>query len=274
MTAPLASGARIVLEASPCPENTSTRCSGVRIRWLGNGPEVSEGGLDVCVLERDALSAGQLSAEPDRDGANFWDPSEKLYGMFDVVVRGRGGRRGKRPGRRLADYANVLLRKDERWFATRIRAATSTWPVTRADLDPHYDRVEAMIAPQRYPFDDEPYASTRRPFAFKGAAERLGLDFSFRARGHVRKPGPSPGAGEAIRRRSPTSTGCRARTDGWSGSLTSAATGGSKNTLDYILSAQAHGAELRTSSEVKDFEPVRAVASGQIRGPPEARGGP
>ena len=41
-------------------------------------------------------------------------------------------------------YANVLLRKDEKWFVHEDRPATEYeyWPVTRADLDPHYDRVE------------------------------------------------------------------------------------------------------------------------------------
>ena len=49
------------------------------------------------------------------------------------------------------------------------------WPVTRADLDPHYDRVEQMIGLQHFPFDHEPYASTPKTIAFKEAAEALGL---------------------------------------------------------------------------------------------------
>ena len=51
-------------------------------------------------------------------------------------------------------YANVLLRKDERWFVHEDvnDGGYEYWPVTREDLDPHYDRVEAMLGPQPYPF--------------------------------------------------------------------------------------------------------------------------
>ena len=41
-------------------------------------------------------------------------------------------------------YANVFIRKDESWFVQEdlATAATSTGRSSRADLDPHYDRVE------------------------------------------------------------------------------------------------------------------------------------
>ena len=107
---------------------------------------------------------------------NFWDPSEGLHGMFDVwsfkglealVSSGLGG------GSLI--YANVLIRKDAEWF---VNEQGEDWPVTRADLDPHYDRVEAMLAPQRYPFDDEPYAATPKTLAMQLAAEQeLGVDW-------------------------------------------------------------------------------------------------
>ena len=50
------------------------------------------------------------------------------------------------------------------------------WPVSREDLDPHYDRVESMIGLQRYPFDHEPYSKTPKTIAFKAAAEALIAD--------------------------------------------------------------------------------------------------
>jgi hypothetical protein len=48
-------------------------------------------------------------------------------------------------------YANVLLRKDERWFVRERHGHGSWkdgyeyWPLTRAELDPHHDRVERMM---------------------------------------------------------------------------------------------------------------------------------
>src|SRR5690606_41269303 len=85
---------------------------------------------------------------------SFWDPTRGLYGLFDLwsfhgldalVSSGLGG------GSLI--YANVLLRKDERWFVQEDLddGGFEYWPVNRADLDPHYDRVEAMLRPQQYP---------------------------------------------------------------------------------------------------------------------------
>ena len=42
-------------------------------------------------------------------------------------------------------YANVLLRKDEKWFVHEQplpHGGYEHWPISRADLDPHYDAVE------------------------------------------------------------------------------------------------------------------------------------
>lgn len=74
-------------------------------------------------------------------GRAFWDPAAGLYGMYDVwgfkgcdsvVSAGLGG------GSLI--YANVLLRKDERWFVhdrpvpgggtSRGRSRATTWTRT------------------------------------------------------------------------------------------------------------------------------------------------
>src|SRR4051812_3200995 len=42
-------------------------------------------GVDVCVLERGkAYPPGSFPRTPAGLGANFWDPSSGLYGMFDA----------------------------------------------------------------------------------------------------------------------------------------------------------------------------------------------
>src|SRR4051812_34384513 len=46
---------------------------------------LAEAGLRVCVLERGkAYPPGSFPRTPAGFAANFWDPSEGLYGMYDV----------------------------------------------------------------------------------------------------------------------------------------------------------------------------------------------
>jgi cholesterol oxidase len=141
---------------------------------------LAEGGLRVCLLERGkAYPPGSFPRSPYRMRENFWDPGEGLYGLYDfwsfhrihaLVASGLGGG--------CLIYANVLLRKDAEWFVKEdlTRGGYEYWPLTRADLDPHYDAVEGMMRPQRYPFDHEPYSDTSRTKAFGEAARRLGLE--------------------------------------------------------------------------------------------------
>ncbi|HEV2769276.1 MAG TPA: GMC family oxidoreductase [Solirubrobacteraceae bacterium] len=228
---------------------------------------LAEGGLDVCLLERGrAYPPGSFPRSPHAMRTNFWDPGERLYGMFDlwsfkgleaVVSSGLGG------GSLI--YANVLLRKDERWFGDDGPDGYEPWPITRADLDPHYDRVEAMIAPQRYPFDHEPYASTPKTVAFKGAADRLGLDFQFPPLAVTfANNGRPPAPGERIEEHEPNLHGLPRQTCHLVGECDIGCNWGAKNSLDfnYLSAAKRAGAELRTSAEVKDFEPI---ASGGYR---------
>ena len=77
-------------------------------------------------------------------------------------------------------YANVLLRKDERWFRQPVPGGQpgeeEDWPVTRADLDPHYDRVEQMLRAQTLPFD-EPGYDLQKTAALRDAAAGLGQEW-------------------------------------------------------------------------------------------------
>ena len=103
---------------------------------------LAEAGLSVCVLERGkAYPPGEFPRAPHRMQKNFWDPSEGLHGMYNiwsfsglgaVVCSGLGG------GSLI--YANVLIRKPEKWFVKEDlnNGGFEYWPVTRAKLDPHY----------------------------------------------------------------------------------------------------------------------------------------
>ena len=80
---------------------------------------LAESGQRVCLLERGkAYPPGSFPRTPHGFSRNFWDPSEGLHGMFNVwsfsgidalISSGLGG------GSLI--YANVMIRKDEGWFA-------------------------------------------------------------------------------------------------------------------------------------------------------------
>ena len=218
---------------------------------------LAEADLRVCLLERGkAYPPGSFPRSPYRMKQNFWDPSEGLYGMFNVwsfdelgalVCSGLGG------GSLI--YANVMIRKDERWF---VREDHEYWPVTRADLDPHYDRAEKMLGAQQYPFAKEPYDRTSKTKEFKAAAERLGLDWQLpKLAVTFANEGEDPIPGEPIREVHPNLHGRTRYTCRLVGECDVGCNFGSKNTLDYnyLSEAKRLGAEIHTLCEVRRFEP-------------------
>jgi cholesterol oxidase len=137
---------------------------------------LADAGLSVCLLERGkAYPPGSFPRTPYEMGRNFWQPDDGLYGLFDV----RGFRRklwcllsSGLGGGSLID-ANTLLRKDEQSFVEQdAQGGDTPWPVTRAELDPHYDRVERMLGAQCYP-----YLTTPKTHEMRHAARQLGLDW-------------------------------------------------------------------------------------------------
>lgn len=222
---------------------------------------LAEAGLRVCVLERGkAYAPGEFPRAPHRMKNNFWDPSEGLHGMYNiwsfsglgaVVCSGLGG------GSLI--YANVMIRKDERWFVKEDlnKGGFEYWPVTRADLDPHYDRVEKMLGAQRYPVDFEPYSETRKTREFVDAAERLGLRWELpKLAVTFGNEGEDPIPGEPIKDR-PNLHGRTRRTCHLVGECDMGCNYGSKNTLDYNYLSEAklrYGAEIRTLCEAQRFE--------------------
>ena len=230
---------------------------------------LAEAGKRVCLLERGrAYPPGSFTRSPYKARESFWDPSRGLHGMYNywsfrgidaLVSAGLGG------GSLI--YANVFLRKDERWFVDEdvTDGGYESWPVTRADLDPHYDRVEKMIRLQRYPFEHEPYASTPKTLAFKHAAEQNGLEWflpplavTFGNEG--RPPVPGEKIVEEVRnlhdRDRVTCQLC--------GECDVGCNFGAKNTLDYnYLTHAAHqGADIRTLCDVRALEPLEGGGYG------------
>ena len=179
---------------------------------------------------------------------HYWS----FHGIDALVSAGLGG------GSLI--YANVFIRKDEKWFVQEdLRdGGYEYWPVSRADLDPHYDRVESMIGLQRYPFDHEPYSKTPKTIAFKAAAEANGMEwFLPKLAVTFANEGRPPVPGEAIVEELENLHGRTRTTCQLCGECDVGCNYGAKNTLDYnyLTHAAHHGAELRTLCDVRRFEP-------------------
>ncbi|MEV4112864.1 GMC oxidoreductase [Nonomuraea sp. NPDC049695] len=225
----------------------------------------AEAGLRVVLLERGRpYPPGSFPRAPAAMARNLWDPSEGLYGLFDLwSFRGLGAAVSSGLGGGSLIYANVLLRKPERWFVRQSPlpgGGHEHWPVTRADLDPHYDAVERMLRPQRYPLDVPPYDTTAKTLAMREAAERLRLEWELPplAVAFAPEPGARPAPGLPIpdpaygNLHGLPRTTCRLR-----GECDIGCNDGAKNSLDhtYLSAAQHAGADLRTLHEVRWLAP-------------------
>lgn len=229
---------------------------------------LAEAGLRVCLLERGKrYPPGLFARNPYWMKRNLWDPSAALYGLFNIwSFRGLGSIVSSGLGGGSLIYANVLLRKDERWFIREdsLTGACTPWPVTREDLEPHYDRVEKMMAVQTYPFARKPYSDTPKTRAFAAAAAQRHLHWSLPPLAVTfSNPESDPLPGEPIAEKYPhlhevfdgrryTRYTCRL-----CGECDIGCNYGSKNTLDYTYLSEAlrAGADIRPLHEVKSFEP-------------------
>ena len=226
---------------------------------------LARAGMSVVVLERGkAYPPDSFPRTPAEMSRAFWDPDAGLYGMFDiwrfngfdsVVSSGLGG------GSLI--YANVLLRKDEHWFVhddPLPHGGYESWPVTRADLDPHYDEVERMLGATPYPLDHPAYAATPKAHAMQDAAAELGLDLRLPplAVSFAPTPGAAPGIGLPIADPAYGNLhNMRRSTCRLCGECDIGCNDGAKNSLDYTyLSAAKHyGADLRAWHDVRAIRP-------------------
>ncbi|MDR6437235.1 cholesterol oxidase [Paenarthrobacter nicotinovorans] len=230
---------------------------------------LAEAGQSVVLMERGKpYPPGSFARSPSEMGRNFWDPDRGLYGLFDAwTFRGTEGLVSSGLGGGSLIYANVLLRKDEKWFVNESPipgGGYENWPFTRADLDPHYDAAEAMLQPVPYPYMD-----TAKTLAMEKSAANLGLSITrppiavtFSA-----APGteprtnhalPLPGYG-SIHGPATVRTTCTL-----SGECDIGCNAGAKNTLDhnYISAAAFKGADVRTFHDVRGIRPLNPGSPG------------
>jgi cholesterol oxidase len=227
-------------------------------------------GQRVCVLERGRrYPPGSFPRDPRGMAANLWDPAAGLHGLFDVwafkgiesvVSSGLGG------GSLI--YANVLIRKPERWFVDEAlpgRKGYERWPINRDLLEPHYDAVEKMLDAQPYPFDLAPYDQTPKTIAMRDAAKMLGLEWDLpKLAVSFRSPGQHPIPGVPLHEERPNLHDLPRQTCRLCGECDAGCNYGAKNTLDYTYLSRAkdHKAEIRTLSEVRSLEPVDGPGGG------------
>jgi cholesterol oxidase len=203
---------------------------------------LAEAGRSVCVLERGRRFTGEdYIKTPDRAPELLWHPDLNPGGLFDVrmmrdvtVITAAGVGGGS------LVYANVQLRAPEDVF-------DSGWPaaITRAALDPWYDRTEDALQPRETPAD--PALDKVAAFAAAGAragktAERLPLAVHFGAdREHPFSGVPQQGCQNLGR----CDIGCPIN---------------AKNSVDltYLARAEALGAEVRPLHDVTKLEPPAA----------------
>jgi len=223
---------------------------------------LAEAGGTVCVLERGKpYPPNSFARRPREVAANFWDPSKGLHGLFDVwSFRGIEGVVSSGLGGGSLIYANVLIRKDERWFTQeKPGGGYEHWPVSRTDLDPHYDEVERMLGGQPYPLDSPGYQDTAKTLALRDAAQGLGLQWGLpKLAVTFANPGSPPAPAQPIAEGAYPNLHGRLRTTcRLCGECDIGCNYGSKNTLDhnYLSAAKHHGADIRTRCEVRTFAP-------------------
>ncbi|YCH09792.1 GMC oxidoreductase [Arthrobacter sp. alpha11c] len=224
---------------------------------------LAEAGQSVVLMERGKpYPPGSFARSPAEMGRNFWDPDRGLYGLFDAwTFRGTEGLVSSGLGGGSLIYANVLLRKDEKWFVNESPipgGGYENWPFTRADLDPYYKAAEDMLQPVRYPYND-----TAKTMAMENTAATLGLPISRppiavtfstdpTKEPQTNRPLPLPSYG-SIHGPNTVRTTCTL-----SGECDIGCNAGAKNTLDHnYISAAAHqGADIRTFHDVRGIRPL------------------
>jgi cholesterol oxidase len=201
---------------------------------------MAEQGLRVCVLERGRrFGPGDFPDRPEQAPLALWHPLLNPGGMFDLrLMRDLSVITGVGVGGGSLVYANVQLRAPASVFDE------PPWPaaITRAELDPYYDRTEDALEPRETPV--MPDLPKIRAFDEMGrragrTATRLPIAVHF---GESRRHPFSGVFQQGCQNLGRCDLGCPVL---------------AKNTVDitYIARAEAHEAEVYPLHEVQRIDP-------------------
>ncbi len=218
----------------------------------------------ILVLERGMPYPPRSFARTPREMRdNFWDPSNSLYGLFEVwsfehtkavVSSGLGG------GSLI--YASVLLEKPPQTFGADPPNGGRAWPISHAQIADRYAQVKQKLGatplPNIYraagPAGTVPVPKTGQ---FIAAARAAGLSdpqpaelaITFAAPQRDAEPGLPVGAGNLHHRERHTCT--------LAGECDLGCNEGAKNTLDYtyLSDFKRRGGEIRTCAEAVGIAP-------------------
>ena len=220
---------------------------------------LAEAGKSVCVLERGKpYPPGSFPRGPRELSKAFWDPSKGLYGMFNVwSFKGIGALVSSGLGGGSLIYANVLLRKPEKWFVAggpgegRLRVLAGQAGRSRAALRGR--RGDARTGRSTR-------SRRRRPKtrAFREVGEKLGREFILPPLAVTfANEGEEPAVGVPIHEEHPNLHGVPRYTCRLVGECDIGCNLGAKNTLDlnYLSAAKRLGAEIWTRREVRSLAP-------------------
>lgn len=220
---------------------------------------LAEAKRSVAVLERGKrYPPGSFGRSPREFAASFWDPSRGLHGMFDLwSFRGLEALVSSGLGGGSLIYANVLLRKPEKWFVREQphEGGYEYWPVTREDLDPCYDKAEQMLGARPYPLDHAPYDRTAKTLAMQSAGRRHGIEWHLpNLAVSFGEPHPVPGI--PVGRPGDNLHNAQRYACRLCGECDIGCNYGSKNTVDhtYLSVAARAGARIEDRCEVRRIE--------------------
>jgi cholesterol oxidase len=204
---------------------------------------LAEAGWRVCVLERGRRFApGDFPDSLDDAPAFLWHRTLNPDGMLDVrLMRDLAVVQAAGVGGGSLVYSNVQLRAPADVFEQ------PAWPagITRAGLDPYYDRTEEALQPRTTP-DQPPLPKVR---AFAAAARAIGREAEL-----------LPLAVHFGAEREHPFSGVRQQGCANLGRCNAGCPLHAKNTVDitYLARAESHGAEVRPHHEVTRLDPPRA----------------
>jgi cholesterol oxidase len=201
---------------------------------------MAEAGLRVCVLERGRrFGPGDFPDQPEQAPLAFWHPTLNPGGILDLrLMKDLSVLTAAGVGGGSLVYANVQLRAPASVFEQ------APWPqaITRAVLDPYYDRTEEALDPRETPATP----ALPKVRAFDAMAERAGrVPERLPLAVHFGESRHHPFSGvfqQGCQNLGLCDVGCPVL---------------AKNTIDitYLARAEAHGAEVFPMREVLRIDP-------------------